>query len=964
MIETGDVHLVTDWKRSDESSDDDPMPVSSPFANWVIGNAKWILIAWLVLAILAKTFAPSWKAVALDGDFEYLPATQTSVAGGRLLDEAFKGTRARSSLVVVLGKNTDQWTPADRLLGLDILRRLYHRLAEVSWERAERIRSGDLPDAEMVVPVASQRWYDVASEALDQAIEIDQKFYELLGERVPETAPTNYEPRLAIAYWDRSQLARLLPTAEGVDTDTIANDLESALVLRSSIATDTPPVTVRDLAAWKSLLDLYSWEDSVIGSQLKRPRAQIAVLTLSSELAATGNIELLEQLQAIVDRCIKYRSEYLNAEEVAPGRDLKVRITGSAAIGGQTLLAARSAISYTEWFTVGMILIILSVIYRAPLLVAVPLISIGVAVVTAMALVTMLTKASVFLEWAGLDLRVYTTSRIFVVVILFGAGTDYCLFLIARLREEAASHPWPEACTRALSNVSGALLGSALTTIVGLGMLWFADFGKFHHTGPIIAICLSVGLLVCMTMTPALLRLLGPVVFWPTGIAVDKPVPKVALLSNRDLYDGDSAKGTTLLNSGSRFWNMMAIALTRYPVWTLAAGWVLLILPAIGGVIHEQSVTYNLAGQLDRASSSRQGMRLLDKSFGVGELTPISVLALSDEDQDEESMSKVRERLSALLYNTDGVSRVRTVSDPLGDFPPDRGMGLFSKPAWKRRTLQNHRLAKLHFTASEDRYKDRLLRLDVIIRSDPFSQDAAERLGDITTRIQQSFDNAKALTGTTWTLLYTGTTPSIVDLREVTLSDTRRIKIAVIVAVLAVLLLVLRRVVLSIYLIVTVLLSYYATLGLTYWFFRLIDGPEFLGLDWKLPLFLFVILVAVGQDYNVYLVTRIMEERRRLGALAAVRRAVARTGGIVTACGFVMAATFFSMTSSAWWPSVAVMFGSAPDVTGTLQQTTLRGITELGFALGLGVLIDTLYVRTVLVPSFVVLHDRWTRRSS
>jgi len=130
-----------------------------------------------------------------------------------------------------------------------------------------------------------------------------------------------------------------------------------------------------------------------------------------------------------------------------------------------------------------------------------------------------------------------------------------------------------------------------------------------------------------------------------------------------------------------------------------------------------------------------------------------------------------------------------------------------------------------------------------------------------------------------------------------------------------------------------------------------------------LPLFLFVILVAVGQDYNVYLVTRIMQERRRLGSLAAVRRAVARTGGIVTACGFVMAATFLSMTSSAWWPMISGLFGTPVDSTGSLQQTSLRGITELGFALGLGVLIDTLYVRTVLVPSFVVLHDRWRKNT-
>lgn len=935
----------------------------SSFARTIVAHSKWILVAWLLLAILAKLLAPSWKAVALDGDFEYLPATQTSVAGGQLLDRAFTGTRARSSLVVVLAKNSSQWTAADRLLGLDILRRLYHRLAEVSWRRAEQLRSGELRPADAAVPVSTQRWYDVAAEALDQALEIDQQFYELLDDRVPDAEVTDYEPRLAIAFWDRSQLASRISSDAEVDTKLMVSDLESAVVLRPDIATAVKPVVQRDLNAWKVLLDLYSWQDSVIGSQLKRPHARIAVLTLSSELAATGNIALLEELQAIIDRCRDYQTEYLRIDEIGPSRDLKVRITGSAAIGGQTLLAARSAITYTEWFTVAMILIILAVIYRAPLLVAVPLISIGVAVVTAMALVTMLTRASLFLEWAGLDLRVYTTSRIFVVVILFGAGTDYCLFLIARLREEAGSHPWPVACTRALSNVSGALLGSAMTTIVGLGMLWFADFGKFHHTGPIIAICLSVGLLVCMTLTPALLRLLGPIVFWPTGIVKDSEQPKVQLLSTRDLYEGDSSRGKGLLQSGSRFWNFTAIALTRYPKWTLAAGWLLLILPAIGGAVHERSVTYNLAGQLDRASSSRQGMSLLDQHFGVGELAPISVLALADRDQNQQTMAKTRDRLAKLLYKIEGVRRVRTMSDPLGDFPPDRDMGLLSSDAWRRRTLQNHRLARLHFIAGEPQYTDRLLRLDVIVHVDPFSRDAADHLEGISSRIQKSFDNAKALTGTQWKLLYTGTTPSIVDLREVTLSDTRRIKIAVIVAVLAVLIVVLRRTVLSIYLIMTVLLSYYATLGLTYYFFRFLDGPEFLGLDWKLPLFLFVILVAVGQDYNVYLVTRIMEERRRLGSLAAVRRAVSRTGGIVTACGFVMAATFLSMTSSAWWPMLSGLWGTQAETTGSLQQTTLRGITELGFALGLGVLIDTLYVRTVLVPSFVVLHDRWLKKA-
>ena len=180
------------------------------------------------------------------------------------------------------------------------------------------------------------------------------------------------------------------------------------------------------------------------------------------------------------------------------------------------------------------------------------------------------------------------------------------------------------------------------------------------------------------------------------------------------------------------------------------------------------------------------------------------------------------------------------------------------------------------------------------------------------------------------------------------------------IAVFSVLLLVIRRLGLCLYLIATVLISYYATLGLTLMFFKLAYGNDFVGLDWKLPLFLFVILVAVGQDYNVYLVARIVEEQKNFGRISALRRAISRTGGIITACGLVMAATFFSMTASSWFPSVASWFGFANDA----NSTSLRGITELGFALGLGVLIDTFYVRAILVPSFVATLSRFSRRES
>lgn len=914
----------------------------------VVSRWRSIVLAWLVVTILTRAFSPAWEEIAYDGDFEYLPAEMPSVAGGRLLDRAFPRERSRSQIVFVLRRGDGPLRPDDEIIGLDLMRRLYHRLAEVSWGRA--IEAG-YEGGEVDEEAAAARWLRLTREALDQSIASDARFYEALGERVPEASPTPTEPRMAIAYWDRAKLREQL----GDPAEEIAADFEAALVLHPDLPAEVAPIESRSSDGFEPLIDILSWDDRVIGKRLRTDSARMAVLQLSNELAATGNIETVEAAESLSREVWEYSGRF-----VEPGAELVM--TGSAAIGGETLIAARDAIRYTEFFTVLMVLAILVAVYRAPLLVLIPLVSIGVAVTVSSGLVAWLARWSIDGTVPWLDLRVFTTSRIFVVVILFGAGTDYCLFLIARLREEAWRAGWDEACRRALSGVTGALLGSALTTIVGLSMLWIADFGKFHYTGPIIAICLAVGLLICTTLTPALLRAAGPRVFWPGAI----PDPS---RGGPTLF----AIGDDVGGRGSGLWSRIAILLTRRPLLGLSLGLAILAVPAVYGFLHEHEVTYDLSSELDPSAASRYGLRAFSEHFPIGEVSPVTVLLLRQDSVPSSDLDAMVKRLRRVLYSVRGVVAVRTADDPLGEFPPEREMGLLQGDAWRRRALQNHRVAQQHFFSDLPEYRGRMTRLDVVIEGDPFSIEAAGVVSRIRESVRRRLDEAGEGWGDT-RVLFAGTTPSIMDLREVTLSDNRRIKRAVIVSVFLVLVLVIRRVGLCVYLIGTVLLSYYATLGLTILFFRALHGPDFLGLDWKLPLFLFVILVAVGQDYNVYLVTRIIEERRRLGWLAALRRAVARTGGIITACGLVMAATFFSMTASAWVPAIADAVGWA-DGVGSAEQagsgpgssqgiSSLRGIVELGFALGLGVLIDTFYVRTILVPSFVAVAGKYLPRAS
>jgi RND superfamily putative drug exporter len=384
-----------------------------------------------------------------------------------------------------------------------------------------------------------------------------------------------------------------------------------------------------------------------------------------------------------------------------------------------------------------------------------------------------------------------------------------------------------------------------------------------------------------------------------------------------------------------------------------------LLPPAIYGWLKEGSVTYDISSQLAASSESRRGFRLLDEHFGIGEVNPTTVLLLRESPVSKEQLGDDAKRMVKEIYAIEGVQAVRYADDPLGDFPPNRAMGLFSKDAWQRRALKSHRQSTDYFFSETSDHSGRLIRLDVVMAGNPFELETARRVEGLDSWLRAESQLVDSpIRGSK--VLLAGTTPSIIDLRNVTSDDHRRIKLAVVLVVFVVLVLVIRRIALCGYLMFTVLLSYYATLGLTILFFSSLLGEDYLGLDWKLPLFLFVILVAVGQDYNVYLVTRIVEEQQLgPGALSALRRAVARTGGIITACGLVMAGTFFSMTASAWFPPIRAWFTGNP----TTSEGTLRGIVELGFALGLGVLLDTFYVRTLLVPSFVAATDRWRSRN-
>jgi RND superfamily putative drug exporter len=203
-----------------------------------------------------------------------------------------------------------------------------------------------------------------------------------------------------------------------------------------------------------------------------------------------------------------------------------------------------------------------------------------------------------------------------------------------------------------------------------------------------------------------------------------------------------------------------------------------------------------------------------------------------------------------------------------------------------------------------------------------------------------------------------GTTAAIRDLRNVTRQDTTTIQFMVVMVVFLVLVMTLRHPIICAYMIFSVLLSFYVTVGLTDWVFASGYGSSYQGLEWKVPLFLFVILVAVGEDYNVYLASRVFEEQRNHGPIRGLKIAISQTGGIITSCGIIMAGTFITMTSPIWYRVIP------PQLSGLRawlepEGGSLQGMIQMGFALTLGVLLDTFIVRPILLPAYLALAIRW-----
>lgn len=590
---------------------------------------------------------------------------------------------------------------------------------------------------------------------------------------------------------------------------------------------------------------------------------------------------------------------------------LEMHLTGTLAQAIDSNSNAKYTQGKTTNFTYIFIIVLLLLVFRAPLAPLITLIPAGLVLALAGPVITGAANR--------LSVSVSSITQVILIVLVLGAGTDYALFLIYRVREELRRGLQPhDAVIKSVSTVGETITFSALTVMAALMSLLIAQFGLYQSLGPALAIGIFLMLLAGLTMLPALLAIFGRAVFWPTST---KPVEREPV----------------------GLWGRMTSSLIAHPVLTLLIGIVFFGGLALG-TINSPTAGFADQGSGPAGADSTAGTDLVAKHYPgpTGNLTEAFFHYPQSIWDNPDQLQVAQQQLS-------GIGAVKTVLGPLSpngipltvaqltalhqalgapqNLPPQEPDALQGKlPVLAYNAYRG--------TAQYISPDSQTIAFITVLRDGgggPTELNAVPRL-------RTAINQASQVAGADRAGLY-GVNEFAYDVNQVSSNDLNHIIPLVAVLIALLLALVMRSLIAPLYLVVSVVLSYLAALGLVALVFVRLGGQS--GVNFVLPFLMFVFLMALGSDYNILVMTRIREEAHHKPLRIAVKDAVSVTGTTVTTAGMILAGTFAVL---------GVASGNGP---GSAQ------IQQIGFGIAAGVLMDTFLVRTLLVPSIVVLLGRW-----
>ncbi|KAB7704701.1 MMPL family transporter [Bacillus aerolatus] len=463
-------------------------------------------------------------------------------------------------------------------------------------------------------------------------------------------------------------------------------------------------------------------------------------------------------------------------------------------------------------------------------------------------------------------------------ILLFAALTDYSLFIVSRFKEELKKEENKYvAMKRCMEEVTEPILYSGSTVIAAMLVLFLAFYEPYRNFAPVFSLALVLILAGGLTLLPALYVLFGRKAFWPS-------------MPNVESHHSDK----------QTIWTKIADTVLRRPV---RSGLVVSI-PLMVLALNTWNIEYsfNLIKSFPEDTQSRQGYEKLEENFSPGELAATTMIVESEEKLAVGAMKALRKEL--LLF--DGVAEVS----------PD-----FSASASPHSPLEEW--------ITED---GKQAKIDIVFSGNPYDQETFDQLQQIESQ-EDELKKAANLENTHF--YFAGETAQNAEIRDVNEWDTMVIVVITVLVITALLALQTKSLAAPIYMMATIMLSYLTALGSGYFIFNQFFGYD--EISYRIPLYTFIFLAALGVDYNIMLISRIKEEAKKHPIHQAIRLSLAKTGGVISSAGLILAATF-----------------------AVLITQPLMELFMFGFTVAIGILIDTFLIRTILVPAIMAKLGKYS----
>lgn len=767
---------------------------------------------------------------------------------------------------------------------------------------------------------------------------------------------------------------------------------------------------------------------------------------ITSVLSPVESKELEEQLisedgqTVLMPIMVDGTNEEVNAvadtirETIIP-KDLTAYITGEAIIGNDVNISAQEGLKRTEIITVVLIFGLLLAVFRSIVTPFIPLVAVGISYLLSQSIVAF------FIDWFGFPVSNYT--QIFLVAILFGIGTDYCILLLSRYKEElSAGHGVEQSIINTYKTAGRTLLISGIAVFIGFFAIGFAEFPIFK-SAVAVAVGIFVLLLVLYTIVPFFMSLLKEKLFWPAKKSASHSDSKLWITMSK-------------LSINRPLLSMLVVALITVPLL----------------FTYDNSLSFNTVDEIGSEYESVKGLRAIEEGFGKGDSLPVQVIVKSADSLTERSTVPYFESLSAEIEKIDGVETVRSITRPTGEVIDelyvDEQLGLLADGLGEARDglgevqtgltevqtnltaiseqagnsaglteaaaglgqinqqlgqvsqglqltgnipqtvgaltqisgglteiqqglagaagqtaelsagltqlaegvgASNAGLAEIETGLTEavdmmqemsdsesvrdtglfipegtlesedfeqvlDRYSfadGTGMMMEVILSEDPYSHEAI----DITAEIKETV--ARTVAGTPLEdaeIAFSGISSINSDLEEVSSSDFTNTVIIMLISLFVVLAILFRSLIMPLYMIGSLLLTYYTSISIAELIF--VNGLGFDGISWAVPFFGFVMLVALGVDYSIFLLDRFREESSNgVTVRDAMRTSMAKMGTVIITAAIILAGTF-----------------------GAMMPSGVLSLVQIATIVITGLLLYGLIVLPLLIPAISVSFDR------